>query len=100
MLERHAQFGGEMLTIRYHSHAVNCKMNARVFLPPGFEAASTASVACVVCLGGLTASEVNLSTKAVTLTFVVDAWSILSVEMYDGGTASIQTVCQIPDDGV
>ena len=40
------------------------------------------------------------STKAVTLTLVVDAWSILSVEMYDWGTASIQTVCQIPDDGV
>eukprot|EP00966_Prymnesium_polylepis_P176403 4083348-Prymnesium_polylepis.1 len=40
------------------------------------------------------------ATSTVTVTAVVEAWSIFRAEMYVAGTASSQTVCQMPEEGV
>ena len=45
-------------------------------------------------------SSVGPTGRAWKVTAVREAWLILMDSMYDAGTASSHTVCQIPDDGV
>lgn len=67
VVERHAMFGGEMLTFTHLSASCGFAMRCRAFTPPGFSSEAPATWPCLVALGGLTASEVNFATKVATV---------------------------------
>lgn len=69
VIERHGMFGGEMLTLTHVAPSLaGAPMSCRAFTPPGFgDADASVKWPCLIALGGLTASDVNFSTKVTTV---------------------------------